>query len=510
MPGEHLRVVSGPAGGTEIPIEHEFEIGRAADEQGRLGDDDELSRRHARVFHDGHGNLVIDDLGSMNGTFVNGKRIQSPTVLRAGDSVQLGQSTLTVLDSSGRALQPTAYAGSRRPSDTKQGAVATVASGTPVTPSGGGGRGGMPRWAPWGALGLVALAAVVVAVVLLTGSSDSKNAGTKSTPTAAATATAVAALTTQQLIEKGKPSTVQINVKAVTREPPTYDKGVGLFGGTGWVVDADKGLVVTNAHVVAGATSLKVKLADGTDVNARIEGESPCEDLAVLSLRPVPSGLQAATLGVSADVNPGDTVIALGYPGAFEQDFENRALQGTTGTVTAATGAGDLGDALPHYASFIQHQAPVNHGNSGGPLFNQKGEVIGVNTFGNPSGQGQYGAIAIDRVKAQLKSLQRRDDSSYVGWSLVPYSARYPGLIVLTVDAGSPADRAKIGGRRISGIDPNSPLENTTLLQVNNQDVNTMSDVCDALASAREGAPLSATVSGIPPTSAQIEVEIKP
>ncbi len=94
MPGESLRVRSGPAAGKEIDLADEFVIGRGEDEEGRLGDDEELSRQHARVARTPEGQLQVEDLGSTNGTFVNGTRIAGPQALTPGDVLRVGTSEL--------------------------------------------------------------------------------------------------------------------------------------------------------------------------------------------------------------------------------------------------------------------------------------------------------------------------------------------------------------------------------------------------------------------------------
>jgi hypothetical protein len=91
-------VVSGPAAGTRLgPRDEPLLLGREADDEGRLGDDVEISRRHARIGRAEDGRLLVEDLGSTNGTFVNGKQIEGPTELETGDTVSLGDTTLKVL-----------------------------------------------------------------------------------------------------------------------------------------------------------------------------------------------------------------------------------------------------------------------------------------------------------------------------------------------------------------------------------------------------------------------------
>src|SRR4051795_5249014 len=96
MANETLKIVSGNAAGQSIPLEQELVIGRSTPGLGSLGGDSEISRVHARVFHDPSGRLMVEDLGSTNGTFVNGNRISGQVALNAGDQVRVGQSTMTV------------------------------------------------------------------------------------------------------------------------------------------------------------------------------------------------------------------------------------------------------------------------------------------------------------------------------------------------------------------------------------------------------------------------------
>ena len=119
MAGEQLRVSEGNARDTRLAVDGELLIGRAATEDdGRLGDDPELSRRHARLARGASGELTIEDLGSSNGTFVNGERIDARADAAAlGDIVRVGNTVLQVTDASGRVPEPTQL-GARRPPPT--------------------------------------------------------------------------------------------------------------------------------------------------------------------------------------------------------------------------------------------------------------------------------------------------------------------------------------------------------------------------------------------------------
>ena len=166
--------------------------------------------------------------------------------------------------------------------------------------------------------------------------------------------------------------------------------------GSGFIIDAN-GTIVTNNHVVEHAKSVSVTLDDGTELPARIVGRDPRTDVAVLRVdagHPLP----AITLGSSADVEPGQWVVAMGNP------------FGLGGTVTAGIVSArgrDIG-AGP-YDDFIQIDAPINHGNSGGPLFTQDGKVIGINTaIYSPTG-GSIGigfAIPSDTVRGVVVQLE--------------------------------------------------------------------------------------------------------
>ena len=164
--------------------------------------------------------------------------------------------------------------------------------------------------------------------------------------------------------------------------------------GSGFIVSAD-GLVLTNAHVVQGASEVTVKLTDRREFRARVLGTDAATDVAVLRIEA--RDLPVVRLGDPAGARVGDWVLAIGSPFGFENSV-------TAGIVSAK------GRALPgeNYVPFIQTDVAVNPGNSGGPLFNLKGEVIGINSqiYSRSGGyQGLSFAIPIDmvlRVKDQI------------------------------------------------------------------------------------------------------------
>jgi serine protease Do len=230
----------------------------------------------------------------------------------------------------------------------------------------------------------------------------------------------------QKLIAKATPSVVQVQGK----------KG----GGSGWVIDAQNGYIVTNSHVVAGNDGLKVQIGNdpSTLTPARVVGRDPCDDLAVIKpITPIP-GLKALPIGNASDVKSGDTVTVMGYPASFqESNPEGNQGQAATvisnsGQVSAVNVVANPDPSLPTYRNTIQHQAPTNHGNSGGPLLNAKGQVVGINTLGNTQTmapgdtQGQYYSISMAYASRILPQLEAGHSIGYMGWDLIPISGTIP------------------------------------------------------------------------------------
>ncbi|OJV65759.1 MAG: peptidase, partial [Hydrogenophaga sp. 70-12] len=212
--------------------------------------------------------------------------------------------------------------------------------------------------------------------------------------------------------------------------------------GSGFIVDKD-GLVLTNAHVVDGASHVTVKLPDRREFQARVLGTDPMTDVAVLKIEA--KNLPTVPLGTEKDLRVGDWVLAIGSP----YGFENTA---TVGVVSAK------GRSLPDesYVPFIQTDAAINPGNSGGPLFNARGQVVGINSqiFSHTGGyQGLSFSIPIDvalKVKDQIvKSGQAQHARLGVAAQEVnqtlaeSFGLDAPrGALVAQVEPGSPADKA--------------------------------------------------------------------
>jgi len=162
---------------------------------------------------------------------------------------------------------------------------------------------------------------------------------------------------------KGKPpeATDEVPGKQVER-------GVG----TG-VVIVDKGVILTNLHVVAGAESIRVTFADGLEAPATITALQPENDLAVLQAQKLPDDLIPATMRSTADLMPGDQVVAVGFPFGIGPSVSAGVVSGLNRSFRSPEGKQELGN-------LIQFDAAANPGNSGGPLINMDGEVLGIVT----------------------------------------------------------------------------------------------------------------------------------
>ena len=221
-------------------------------------------------------------------------------------------------------------------------------------------------------------------------------------------------------------------------------------GGSGFVFD-DEGHILTNYHVVRDAEKITVVIEKGEEEEeheARVVGSDRHTDIAVIQLTDAPKALPKVPLGNSDAMRVGDWVMAIGTP--FGQ------LQGTvTVGIVSAKGRSDLnivgGDAT--YQNYLQTDASINFGNSGGPLVNLKGEAIGINTAINPSGQGIGFAIPINMAKAIMTELiaKGRVRYGYLGIRLRELDAELAegmglnikkGIVVESVETNTPAAKA--------------------------------------------------------------------
>ncbi|NEQ27987.1 MAG: trypsin-like serine protease [Microcoleus sp. SIO2G3] len=189
------------------------------------------------------------------------------------------------------------------------------------------------------------------------------------------------------VVEEVSPAVVRIDS---TRSSQRAQSRIVRGTGSGFIFD-ESGLILTNAHVVDRASSVRVTLNDGRTFTGQVLGEDESADVAVVRIQA--NNLPTATLGDSAQVQPGEWAIAIGNPLGLDHTI-------TVGIISATDRSGSAIGSPNRRDSFIQTDAAINPGNSGGPLLNQQGEVIGMNTAIIGRTQGLGFAIPIDRAQA--------------------------------------------------------------------------------------------------------------
>ncbi|MDA4846442.1 DegQ family serine endoprotease [Hoeflea poritis] len=235
--------------------------------------------------------------------------------------------------------------------------------------------------------------------------------------------------------------------------------------GSGFVIDKE-GVIVTNNHVIADADDIEINFADGSKLTAEVVGADPKTDIAVLRVKPV-TPLTAVPFGDSETIRIGDWVMAIGNP---------FGLGGTVTTGIVSARGRDINSGP--YDNFIQTDAAINRGNSGGPLFNQEGEVIGVNTaIISPTG-GSIGigfAVPSDLVKSVVEQLIEFGETRR-GWLGVRIQP-------VTDDIAESLDMKEAMGALVAGIIKGGPVDDGSIqpgdviIRFDGQDVEDMRDL---------------------------------
>src|SRR5215813_1330982 len=272
-----------------------------------------------------------------------------------------------------------------------------------------------------------------------------------------------------EVVEKVSPSVVNIAAEQIVRQRPSmFDEFFFGFDprqrrersqslGSGVIIDP-KGIILTNDHVISGASKITATTKSGLVLECEVVGSDADNDLAVLRTRKAGTALPAIHLGTSSDLLIGETVVAIGNPFGLSNTV--------TAGVLSAVGRSVPGENQRVYSDFLQIDAPINPGNSGGPVVNIQGEMIGVATAIIGGAQGIGFAIPVDRAKRIVgdlvkfgevkpvwigvhgKTITSRDDDD-----------RPRGFRVRSVEPGSPAERAGIkSGDQILSVD-STPID---------------------------------------------------
>jgi S1-C subfamily serine protease len=323
----------------------------------------------------------------------------------------------------------------------------------------------------------------------------------QASPSAAAFAS-TKALSVNQIYRRAAPGVVQVTATQVVTTPsidpffgfsiPQRQRQQAL--GSGFVIDK-AGHIVTNYHVVEGARSVDVSFSDNESRRARIVGADPSTDIAVLQVKAPSRALTPVQLGNSDDVHVGDAVVAIGNPFGLERTV-------TAGIVSALQRVIQAPNAysIDHV---IQTDAPINKGNSGGPLLDAQGKVIGVNSQIQSETGGNVGigfAVPINTVKTVAAQLIKtgRAEHAFLGIRVQAVTAdiatlfRLPashGLLVASVQPGSAAAKAglRAGKQQVTVSGETYPLGGDLMVGVDGVPLMTLDQLRDVISGKQPG-----------------------
>jgi S1-C subfamily serine protease len=327
----------------------------------------------------------------------------------------------------------------------------------------------MESGAGWSRMGSLFLAALMGggAAVAIGAALDSDEGGTTTVFSAVAGAAdsstriqaeAGEAMSVQEIYQHAGPGVLQVTSTSVDSSDPFFGPQARVSLGSGFVIDKD-GYIVTNYHVIESARQIEVNFSGDDRVQATIVGVDPSTDLALLKINAQARALTPLPLGDSDAVRVGDAVVAIGNPFGLERTVTAGIVSALQREITAPNGY--------TIDKVIQTDAPINQGNSGGPLLNTRGEVIGVNSQIEPgnNGSGNLGigfAVPSATLREVVSQLRERGkvEHAYLGVVTQPIDEvlartyRLPverGVIVAEVIPGSPADEAglKDGDRQV-------------------------------------------------------------
>ncbi len=294
-------------------------------------------------------------------------------------------------------------------------------------------------------------------------------------------------LSVQELVKRESPAVVLIS-----NETP---QGGNL--GSGFLIDT-AGHIITNAHVMDGATKTTVTFQDGTEKRGTVLGVDTSTDVAVLKIDQVPTGVTPVSLGKSGSLTVGQDVVAIGNPYGYSGTA-------TTGIVSALKRTIASPSDFP-IQNAIQTDAAINQGNSGGPLFDRAGRVIGINSQIASESGGNVGigfAVPIDTVRPIVNSIIASGKAQHAwigiqGGELTPALAQKLGLgtrrgvLVLSLDSRGPATKGGLKAARDATV--SVPTGADLIVAINGTPVADMADVAEAVASRKVGDQITVTI----------------
>jgi len=290
------------------------------------------------------------------------------------------------------------------------------------------------------------------------------------------------------VVNKSLPSVVSIIVKGEVSVPgfPLFSQKIE-GGGSGFIVSPD-GMILTNKHVVQyEKANYTVVLQNGEEYSAKVLAKDPVQDLAILKINK--TGLRPLPLGDSDNLKVGQTVIAIGYAlGEFQNSVSVGVVSGLSRRITAS--GGGITETI---GEVIQTDAAINKGNSGGPLLNLSGEVIGINTAMASGAENIGFAIPINKAKKAIKETKEKGKITYpfLGVRYILIDKKIKTQYNLPVDYGawvvrgkSPEEVAVTPG---SGAEKAGIKENDIILEVDGKKVTKKNTLADIILSYNPG-----------------------
>jgi S1-C subfamily serine protease len=342
----------------------------------------------------------------------------------------------------------------------------------------------------------VKVIAVLIVVVIAAGAYVAGSGAFFAPQQASAQAALYSQDTVTSVYNKASPAVVEIDVTQ-------QGTGNGLFRslqegkGSGFIVDSARGYILTNNHVVEGASTLNVKLSNGKTVAAKVLGTDTIGDLAVISVdASATSGITQLTLGDSSAVVPGQMAIAIGNPYGYDNTITVGVISGVNRTIPGSS-----------YTGMLQTDAAINPGNSGGPLLDINSNVIGINTAIESTATGARGigfAVSSNTAKKALPDLEAGKQVSrpWLGISGTSITTALTqqlnisvnqGVYVVSVVSGGPAAAAGLKG---ASTDANGqPTAGGDIITaIDGKNMATIQDVQNYVASKNVGDVVTLTI----------------